>query len=176
MATTTTYNHHHITTHPHHHQPPSTTKTLPIITLLPVAGTLLALAGLTFIGTIIALALTTPLFIIFSPVLIPALLTITLAVTGFLASGTFGLTGLSSLSYLFKMVRNSAPSVPEQLEYVKETIQDVGEYAGQKTMDLGEMIQHTAHEIGDQDQDQCGVDVKIEDRKEEGNDGEILPE
>ncbi|KAI7741133.1 hypothetical protein M8C21_021148 [Ambrosia artemisiifolia] len=155
MATTTTYDRHFTTTQPHYGQQShsqSTSKTLAIIALLPVGGVLLGLASITFIGTLIGLALATPLFIIFSPVIVPAILTIGLAVTGFLASGTFGLTGLSSLSYLLNMVRQAAGSVPEQMDYVKGTLQDAGEYAGQKTKDFGQKIQNTAHEMGDQGQ------------------------
>ncbi|XP_074327079.1 oleosin H1-like [Apium graveolens] len=77
---------------------PSTSQVLAVVTLLLVSGTLLLLAGITLIGTLTCLALATPLFIIFIPVLVRAALTIGLVVTGFLGSGSFGLTGLSSLS------------------------------------------------------------------------------
>ncbi|KAF5763884.1 putative oleosin [Helianthus annuus] len=178
MATTTTYDRHFTTTQPHYRQDDrsrydqqthsqSTSRTLAIIALLPVGGILLGLAGLTFIGTLIGLALATPLFVIFSPIIVPAVLTIGLAVTGFLASGTFGLTGLSSLSYLFNMVRQTAGSVPESLDYVKGTLQDAGEYAGQKTKDFGQKIQNTAHEMGDQGQGgQVGVHAQVGGGKE----------
>ncbi|XP_071703484.1 oleosin-like [Rutidosis leptorrhynchoides] len=132
------------------HQGPSSSKVMAIMALLPVGAILLGLAGITLVGTVIGLAVATPLFIIFSPVIVPAVLTIGLAVTGFLTSGTFGLTGLSSLSYLVSMLRQSAPSIPEQMDYVKEKIQDVGEYAGQKTKDVGQTIQNKAHEMGEQ--------------------------
>ncbi|KAD7478684.1 hypothetical protein R6Q59_005556 [Mikania micrantha] len=169
----TTYERQHFATQPHRrhdftggklrhpNQRGSTSKTVAIISLLPVGGILLGLAGITFVGTMIGLAVATPIFVIFSPVVVPAVLTIALAVTGFLASGMFGLTGLSSLSYLFNMVRQSTPSVPEQLDYVKGTIQEVGEYTGQKTKDLGQMIQHAAHEMGDQGQGQAGAHVQV---------------
>ncbi|GJZ17364.1 oleosin 18.2 kDa [Tanacetum coccineum] len=128
---------------------PSGTKIMAIMALLPIGGILLGLAGLTFIGTIIGLALATPVFIIFSPVIVPAVLTIGLAVTGFLTSGTFGLTGLSSLSYLVTMLRHSAPYIREDMDYVKDRIQDAGEYVGQKTKETGQAIKDRAHDIGD---------------------------
>ncbi|PWA85524.1 Oleosin [Artemisia annua] len=126
---------------------PSGTKIMAIMALLPIGGILLGLAGLTFLGTMIGLALATPVFIIFSPVIVPAVLAIGLAVTGFLTSGTFGLTGLSSLSYLVTMLRHSAPYIREDMDYVKDRIQDAGEYAGQKTKEMGQAIKDKAHDI-----------------------------
>ncbi|KAJ6970571.1 hypothetical protein NC653_034995 [Populus alba x Populus x berolinensis] len=74
--------------------------------LLPVGGTLLFLAGLTLVGTLTGLAVATPLFVIFSPVLVPAALVIGLGVLGFLTSGAFGLTALSSLSWMASYIRS----------------------------------------------------------------------
>ncbi|KAM0058116.1 putative oleosin [Helianthus debilis subsp. tardiflorus] len=181
---TTTYDRHHVTTtqphyrhdqhtgdrlpHPQHQQQgPSTGKIIAIMALLPITGILFGLAGITLVGTVIGLAIATPLFVIFSPIIVPAVIAIGLAVTGFLTSGTFGLTGLSSLSYLFNMVRRSTMSVPDQMDYVKGKLQDVGEYTGQRTKDLGQKMQHTAHEMGDQGQGQ-GQGGGKEGRKEGG--------
>lgn len=88
--------------------------------------------------------------------IVPAVLTVGLAVAGFLASGAFGVTGLSALSYLFNMFRGVSVSASGSIsgsgnmDYVKGKLQDVGEYAGQKTKDFGQKIRDTAHEIGDQ--------------------------
>ncbi|CAA6673064.1 unnamed protein product [Spirodela intermedia] len=84
---------------------PSASQVLAVATLLPIGGVLLALSGATLAGTVIGLAVTAPLFIIFSPVLVPAAIVVTLAVTGFLASGAFTLTGLSSISWLVNYLR-----------------------------------------------------------------------
>lgn len=82
---------------------PTTSQVLAIVTLLPVGGTLLGLAAITFIGTVICLAVTAPLFIIFSPVIVPAALAIGLVVAGVIASEAFGISGLSSLSRLLSL-------------------------------------------------------------------------
>ncbi|XP_015897790.3 oleosin Ara h 10.0102 [Ziziphus jujuba] len=132
-----------------HNRGPSTSQVLAVLTLLPVGGTLLALAGITLTGTIIGLAVTTPLFLIFSPVLVPAGLTIGLAVAAFLTSGAFGLTGLSSLSWFFNFFRQatgSTGSVQEQLDRAKKRMLDVAEYTGHKTKDVGQEIQTKAQE------------------------------
>ncbi|XP_021892042.1 oleosin S2-2-like [Carica papaya] len=97
------------------------TQILAVVTLLPVGGTLLALAGLTLAGSVIGLLVTTPLFIIFSPVLVPATIVVGLAVTAFLASGMFGLTGLSSLSWVLSCIRQKAP---QQLEQAKRRMHE----------------------------------------------------
>lgn len=127
---------------------PSATQVLAVVTLLPVGGTLLGLAGLTLVGSLIGLAVATPLFVIFSPVLVPAALTIGLAVTAFLASGAFGLTALSSLTYVVNYLRQVTRSVPEQLDHAKRRMQDLAMFTGQKTKEVGQTIQHKAQEGG----------------------------
>ncbi|GAA0156596.1 hypothetical protein LIER_38301 [Lithospermum erythrorhizon] len=130
---------------------PSTSQVLALITLLPVGGTLLALSGLTLFGTFVGLALSTPVFILFSPVIVPAVLLFGLAVTGFLSSGAFGLTGLSSLSWVVNYFRKKAgvpATVPEQWDYAKRRVQDATMQVGQKTKDVGQAIQNKAQEGG----------------------------
>ncbi|CAI9111480.1 OLC1v1011708C1 [Oldenlandia corymbosa var. corymbosa] len=124
---------------------PSASQILAVVTLLPVGGSLLALAGLTLAGSLIGLALTTPLFIICSPVLVPAAVLLGLAVTGILSSGAFGLTGLSSLSWVLSYFRQR---VPESMDYAKRSLQDTAVTLGQKTKEVGEKIQTKAQEPG----------------------------
>ncbi|KAB2610197.1 oleosin 18.2 kDa-like [Pyrus ussuriensis x Pyrus communis] len=119
---------------------PSAGQVLAVIAGLPLGGTLLALAGLTLLGTVISALVATPLFIIFSPVLVPALFVIGLAVTGFLTSGAFGLTGLSALSWITNYIRRT-PVVPETLDEAKRRAAEMGEYVGQKTKEVGQDIQ-----------------------------------
>ena len=128
------------------HQGPSTGKILAVVTLLPVGGTLLALAGLTLMGTIVGLLVATPLFIVFNPVLVPAAITIGLAVTAFITSGAFGLTGLSSLSWFTNNLRRVTGTVPDQLDLAKRRMADMGEYVGQKTKEVGQDIQSKAQD------------------------------
>ncbi|CAI9780619.1 unnamed protein product [Fraxinus pennsylvanica] len=125
---------------------PSTSQVLAVVTLLPVGGSLLALAGLTLVGSFIGLAVTTPLFIIFSPVLVPAAILVGLAVTAFLTSGAFGLTGLSSLSWVVNFLRQFTGSMLEQLEPSKRRMADTAMQVGQKTKETGQTIQQKAQE------------------------------
>lgn len=138
--------------HYHHNQNgPSLSQVLAVLTLLPVGGTFLALAGLTLAGSVIGALVCTPLFLLFSPVLVPAAIVIGLAITGFLTSGAFGLTGLSSLSYVVNCVRRVTGTEELSLEQAKEQAKrrmtDAVDFVGQKTKDLGQGIQTKAHEV-----------------------------
>ncbi|GFY83118.1 hypothetical protein Acr_02g0013580 [Actinidia rufa] len=84
---------------------PPASKILAVLSLLPVGGTLLGLAGVTLVATLVGLAVATPLFLVFSPVLIPTAAALDLAVAGFIVSGAFGLTGLTSMSWVAKQFR-----------------------------------------------------------------------
>lgn len=98
-------------------------------------------------GSVIGLLISIPLFLLFSPVIVPAALTIGLAATGFLASGMFGLTGLSSVSWVLNYLRGTRKSsVPEQLEYAKKRMADAVGYAGQKGKEMGQHVQNKAQE------------------------------
>jgi hypothetical protein len=86
---------------------PSTSQIIVLATLVPFGATLLILAGLTLTATVIGLAVTTPLFIFFSPVLFAAAVVIGLAIAGFLTSGAFGVTSLSSFAWVASYLRRS---------------------------------------------------------------------
>lgn len=73
-----------------------------VATGVAAGGSLLVLSGLTLAGTVIALAVATPLLIIFSPVLVPAVITVVLIITGFLASGGFGIAAITAFSWLYR--------------------------------------------------------------------------
>ncbi|KAG2278809.1 hypothetical protein Bca52824_061364 [Brassica carinata] len=124
-------------------------KIVALIVGVPVGGSLLALAGLTLAGSVIGLMLSVPLFLLFSPVIVPAAITIGLAVTAILASGLFGLTGLSSVSWVLNYLRGTSDTVPEQLDYAKRRMADAVGYAGQKGKEMGQYVQDKAHEAHD---------------------------
>ncbi|KAL9230181.1 hypothetical protein vseg_005567 [Gypsophila vaccaria] len=127
---------------------PTASQVIALVTLVPVSGTLLVLAGLTLVGSVIGLAVATPLFILFSPVLVPAALLMVLAVTGFLSSGAFGLTGLSALTRITSYLRQLGQRVPDDLDYAKRRVADAVAYTGQKTKDVGQTIESKARESG----------------------------
>lgn len=121
----------------------TTAQVLAVVTLLPVGGVLLGLAGMTFIGTLIGLAVTSPLFVIFSPILVPAVIAIGFAVIGFLTSGAFGITALSSLSWIVNYLRSMTGSLPEHVDQAKRRVQDTAAPVGQKAREVGQRGQET---------------------------------
>ncbi|KAK1363143.1 Oleosin [Heracleum sosnowskyi] len=133
----------------HQHEPHRTTtgltknisgsQIMTIMTLFPLGGLLLLIAGITLTGTIIGLAVATPLFVIFSPVLVPAVLTLGLAVTGFITSGAFGITALSSLAWLAKYLRKGRSG--DAVETAKRRVQNTAGYVGHRARDLGQKTQ-----------------------------------
>ncbi|PNX95759.1 oleosin [Trifolium pratense] len=86
---------------------PSTSQIIVLATLVPFGATLLILAGLTLTATVIGLAITTPLFIFFSPVLFAAAVVIGFAIAGFLTSGAFSITSLSSFAWVASYLRRT---------------------------------------------------------------------
>lgn len=131
----------------HQHQGgPSASKIIAVVTLVPVGGTLLGLSGLTLAATLFGLAVSTPVFLLFSPVIVPAAVAIFLAITAFLTSGVFGLTALSSLSWVYRYIRRATGTVPEQMDMAKRRMQDMAGYVGQKTKEVGQEIQSRAQE------------------------------
>jgi hypothetical protein len=126
---------------------PSTSQVLAVVTLLSVGGTLLFLSGLTLVGTLIGLAVTTPVFVIFSPVLVPTALVIGLGVLGFLASGAFGVTALSSLSWMASHSQSLIRGpLTQTLDQAKRKAQETAGQVGQKARETGQTVQGKAQE------------------------------
>ncbi|KAH6761572.1 Oleosin family protein [Perilla frutescens var. hirtella] len=118
-----------------HDKGPSTSQVLAVATLFPVGGFLLGLAGLILTGTLFGLAVSTPLFLIFSPIIVPAVIAIALAVAGFLTSGVFGITALSSVSWIFNYFRRMRANWPEQFDQARRRVGDTASHMGQKAQD-----------------------------------------
>ncbi|KAL6894440.1 hypothetical protein ACP4OV_008538 [Aristida adscensionis] len=127
---------------------PSASQALTVATLFPLGGLLLLLSGLTLAGSVVGLAVATPLFLLFSPVLVPAALLIGMAVTGFLTSGALGLGGLSSLTCLANTARQVFQRTPDYVEEARLRVADAAAHAGHKTVQAGHAIQNKAQEAG----------------------------
>ncbi|GFQ01041.1 oleosin 1 [Phtheirospermum japonicum] len=103
-----------------HHQQQSTTplshQVVKAATAATAGGSLLVLSGLTLAGTVVALTIATPLLVIFSPVLVPAVITMFMLGSGFLASGGFGVAALSVLSWIYRYMTGKHPMGADQLD------------------------------------------------------------
>ncbi|XP_052174592.1 oleosin L-like [Diospyros lotus] len=88
-------------------------------TAVTAGGSLLVLSALTLAGTVIALALATPLLIIFSPVLVPAAITAGLLSAGLVASGGFGVAGLSVMTWIYGYLTGKHPPGADKMEQAR---------------------------------------------------------
>lgn len=82
-------------------------------------GSLLVLSGLTLAGTVIGLTVATPVLLIFSPILVPAAITVFLVIAGFLTSGSLGVAAMSVFSWIYKYVTGKHPPGADKLDHAR---------------------------------------------------------
>ncbi|KAL9237154.1 hypothetical protein vseg_011739 [Gypsophila vaccaria] len=123
---------------------PTARRVVKAATAATAGGSLLVLSGLTLAGTVIALAMATPLLVIFSPVLVPAAITVVLLTIGFLASGGFGITAVSVLAWVYRYMTGRNPPGADQLEMARmklagkaRDVKDTAQHYGQHAMSGG---------------------------------------
>ncbi|WVZ21608.1 hypothetical protein V8G54_008930 [Vigna mungo] len=104
-------------------------QTVRFITAVTIGISLLLLAGLIFTGTVIGLILATPLLVIFSPILVPAVFVLFLVTSGFLFSGSCGVAAIAVLSWIYNYAKGY---LAEKARDVKERAKDYGSYAQNK--------------------------------------------
>ncbi|KAL1333920.1 oleosin 16.4 kDa [Arachis ipaensis] len=129
----------------------SSSHILALATLLPFGASLLFLAGVTLLATLIGVALATPLFIIFSPILIPAALVIAFSVSGFLTSGAFGVTSVSSFAWMASYFRRSR--LQESLLHAKDRAQQIMSNMAQRAKEAGDTVVSKAQDTAQQAHD-----------------------
>ncbi|KAL2472517.1 Oleosin 18.5 kDa [Abeliophyllum distichum] len=98
-------------------------------TAVTLGGLLMVLSGLTLAATVIGLVLATPLLVIFSPVLVPAAITLIVIFAGFLASGGLGATATFVFYWMYRYATGKHPIGADELDRAREK------------------IAHTAHDI-----------------------------
>ncbi|KAJ0239761.1 Oleosin 18.5 kDa [Hirschfeldia incana] len=122
------------------------------VTAVTAGGSLLVLSSLTLVGTVIALTVATPLLVIFSPILVPALITVAMLITGFLSSGGFGIAAITVFSWIYKYATGEHPQGSDKLDSARmklggkfQDMKDRAQYYGQQhTGGYGQ--QHTGGE------------------------------
>ncbi|EXC21058.1 Oleosin 1 [Morus notabilis] len=126
-------------------QQPRSHQVVKAATAVTAGGSMLVLSGLILAGTVIALTIATPLFVIFSPVLVPAVITVGLIITGFLASGGFGVAAISVLSWIYRYVTGKHPPGADQLDQARHKLaskaremKDKAEQFGQQHLTSGQ--------------------------------------
>lgn len=117
---------------PQHHQPTLTHQVTKASTAIALSGSLQVLSGLTLTGTVIALVLVTPLLVLFSPVLVPAAITLFLLFAGFVTSISLGSAGAFVLYWMYSYAVGKHPIGAQKLDELGNNIASiVGNKEGQ---------------------------------------------
>ncbi|KAL9660420.1 hypothetical protein QQ045_025234 [Rhodiola kirilowii] len=128
---------------------PHSRQTAKFITATLLGASMIILSGLTLTGTVIGLTIATPLFVIFSPVLVPALIATLMIISGFLFAGGCGAAALVGFTWLYSYTTGKQPFGTSQIDYMKDEI-------GGKARDMKEFVKDYAkagqiNRVGDQD-------------------------
>ncbi|XP_057799891.1 oleosin Cor a 13-like [Salvia miltiorrhiza] len=108
-------------------------------TAVTLGGSLMLLSGLTLAATVIGLVLATPLLVIFSPVLVPAAITVFLILAGFITSGGFGAVASFVFYWMYRYATGKHPIGADQIDSARDKIahaahdvKDKAEHYGQQ--------------------------------------------
>ncbi|MBA0568271.1 hypothetical protein Golob_005775 [Gossypium lobatum] len=85
--------------------------------------------------------------VIFSPVLVPAGITIFLVTTGFLFSGGCGVAALTALSWIYNYVQGKHPPGADQLDYARNKLASTARDMTEKAKEYGQYVQQKAQEV-----------------------------
>ncbi|KAK1374871.1 Oleosin [Heracleum sosnowskyi] len=128
------YLRHH--THQYYNQPLST-QVVKATTAATIGGSLMLLSGLTLVATVIGLVIATPVMVIFSPVLVPAAITLLLLLGGFLTAGGLGATAAFVLFWMYKYTAGKHPIGADQLDYARHKLANAAYEVKEKAQHLG---------------------------------------
>ncbi|QCE07762.1 oleosin 1-like [Vigna unguiculata] len=91
-------------------------------TAVTAGGSLLVLGALVLTGTVICLTAVTPLFVIFSPVLVPAVMGVGVLSIGFLVSGGLGVMAMTVLAWIYRYVSGKHLPGAHQLDTARHML------------------------------------------------------
>ncbi|CAN1747585.1 Oleosin Cor a 13 [Linum perenne] len=121
------------------HQPQTRSRqAVKAATAATAGGSLLVLSGLILAATVILLTMATPLLVIFSPVLVPAVITAGLLITGFLASGGFGVAGITVLSWIYRYVSGRKPVGADSVDQARMKLTGKAREMKDRTSEFGQ--------------------------------------
>ncbi|EOA28612.1 hypothetical protein CARUB_v10024833mg [Capsella rubella] len=116
-----------------HESAPSTRQVVRFLTAATIGLSLLVLSGLTLTGTVIGLIVATPLMVLFSPVLVPAMITLVLLTAGFFFSGGCGVAAATALTWIYRYVTGKHPMGADKVDYarmrISEKAKELGHFA-----------------------------------------------
>ncbi|CAI0408500.1 unnamed protein product [Linum tenue] len=94
----------------------SVRRAVKLLTAATMCTAFALLFGLTVTATVVGLVVATPLLVIFSPVLVPAVLAAAVVGAGFLVSGGCGMAAAGALVWVYAYVTGRRPPGTERLE------------------------------------------------------------
>lgn len=115
----------------------SSRQTVKILTAATFGLSLLLFSGLALTATVIALIIATPLFVLFSPILVPASLALFFLASGLLFAGGCGLAGIAAFSWIYNYVAGKHPMGSDKLDYAGAVIADKARNLKEWAMDYG---------------------------------------
>ncbi|KAL0318755.1 UNVERIFIED_CONTAM: Oleosin [Sesamum angustifolium] len=86
--------------------------------IIVICGSLFGLFGLALTGTMITLAIAAPGLVFFSPIIIPAVLSLLLIIAGFMFSGGCLAAALAATVWMCRYMAGKSPLGSEQLDYL----------------------------------------------------------
>ncbi|WMV43532.1 hypothetical protein MTR67_036917 [Solanum verrucosum] len=110
-------------------------------TAVTVGGSLMVLSGLTLAVTVIGLVVATPLLVIFSPVLVPAAITIFMILGGLLAATAFGATATFVFYWMYRYTTGKHPIGADKLDYARDRLAHAAHDIKEKAEQLGHQAQ-----------------------------------
>ncbi|THG21612.1 oleosin 1-like [Camellia sinensis] len=125
---TTTTNDHTAFLRRLHENSPNSTRLIGFLTLLISGAILLFLTGVTVTATFLGLIFFTPLLFITSPIWVPLVTVIFVAVAGFLSLCGFGMVTMAVMSWMYRYFRGFHPPGSDQVDYARNRIADTANH------------------------------------------------
>ncbi|PWA43171.1 Oleosin 1 [Artemisia annua] len=122
-------------------------------TMTMIGSSLIVLSGFTFVGTVLGLILVTPLFVVFSPVLVSVVITVFVFATGFNISGGLGVAGVTVLVWLYMYVTDKHPIGANSLDQMMHKLGLMGQEMREKSVREIEGVGYTNGVEWDHDQE-----------------------
>ncbi|XP_002975381.2 oleosin 1 [Selaginella moellendorffii] len=119
---------------------PNSRQLLGIVLLLTAALIVLVLGGITLAGAGLSLALATPLFILFSPILVPLAGIVAVGTGGFVSLSAAFVTACSAVAWLYNYVKGRHPVGADKIDAVKHKIADTASHVSEKAREVAREV------------------------------------
>ncbi|KAL1547997.1 oleosin L-like [Salvia divinorum] len=107
-------------------------------TAVTLGGSLMVLSGLTLTATIIGLVLATPVLVLFSPVLVPAAITVFSIMVGLVTAGGFGVVASFVFYWMYRYATGEHPVGADQIDRARDKIAHAAHDVKEKAEQYGQ--------------------------------------